>query len=110
IATQIATYFALNKGTLKSRANEWDAHKVVVRGISMSMSKGVRQTLTNEIRMHEQNVRAAECKFAEGAIDNAGLTAMRTLWKDADHRLRQYDYKYHMARRHSEGDRPGRLL
>ncbi|KAJ1140515.1 hypothetical protein NDU88_006866 [Pleurodeles waltl] len=74
------------------------------------MAVGIRQTLTQELRQLEQDVRTAECKQAKGIIAETELTRLRTEWNQADRRLRQYDYRHHLARTHSEGDRSGKLL
>ncbi|KAJ1155445.1 hypothetical protein NDU88_008175 [Pleurodeles waltl] len=62
-----------HSGTMRSRATEWDAHKVVIRGTCISVAGGVRQTLTQDLQKYEHDVRMAECKLAEGTITEAEL-------------------------------------
>ncbi|KAJ1185387.1 hypothetical protein NDU88_002180 [Pleurodeles waltl] len=71
------------------------------------MTGGERRTLMHDLQKYERDLRAAECGITKGTATGEDLGLLRAQWEEADSRLRQYDYRYYIARVHAEGDRSG---
>ncbi|KAJ1217657.1 hypothetical protein NDU88_005250 [Pleurodeles waltl] len=106
----ISQYWDINAMSATTRATEWDAHKVVVRGVCISSTWRVRRSLQAEIGKLEKELRAAEIAVALGEIPHTVLKERRLKYNDADSKLRCHDYNYHLTRLQTEGDGSSRML
>ncbi|KAJ1204909.1 hypothetical protein NDU88_000344 [Pleurodeles waltl] len=110
LAEGIESYFKINAKSASSRAVEWDGHKVVIRGLCMSASGGVRRTLITELHGVEERLWEAERRVEGGGGDMKEVTELKTQWTETDARLRKFYYRHYTARMHAEGDRSSILL
>ncbi|KAJ1088540.1 hypothetical protein NDU88_001697 [Pleurodeles waltl] len=95
--TCIRQYWDLNAGSTDSRATEWDAQKVVVRGHCLSASWGACRSLHTEVVTLEKELRALEVAVAQTGASLETLRAKRGMYEEADQCLRQHDYNYHLT-------------
>ncbi|KAJ1168816.1 hypothetical protein NDU88_000729 [Pleurodeles waltl] len=84
LRTALKQYWELNTGTTKSRAMEWDAHKVVIRGHCISTTWGVRRTLHAEDSKLEKKLRVLENAVARNETPYTALKEMRAEHAKAD--------------------------
>ncbi|KAJ1152186.1 hypothetical protein NDU88_004963 [Pleurodeles waltl] len=110
MADNIESYFKINTGSTSTRATEWDGHKVVTRGMCMTIASGVKRTLTLELRDIERNKRAAEYKIALHTDTSGDTLNLQKQCKEVESRLRKFDYRQYTTRQHMEGDRSSRIV
>ncbi|KAJ1156626.1 hypothetical protein NDU88_009344 [Pleurodeles waltl] len=56
----LTCYFNENRGSASNRARDWEAMKIVLRGIYIKMTYRGRQQLERDITAHEQHLGALE--------------------------------------------------
>ncbi|KAJ1100661.1 hypothetical protein NDU88_005742 [Pleurodeles waltl] len=60
----VQQYFEANAGSASSRAMEWDANKVVIRGHCMAASWGIRRQLVRDFSNVEHDLRQTKPRVA----------------------------------------------
>ncbi|KAJ1120391.1 hypothetical protein NDU88_008561 [Pleurodeles waltl] len=84
LADGIDSYFKINTKSPSLRAVEWDRHKVVVPGLCMSASGGVRRTLTAELHSIEDELREVVRRVETGREDMSDMTGLKKQWVETD--------------------------
>ncbi|XP_078527931.1 uncharacterized protein LOC144802337 [Lissotriton helveticus] len=110
LAEGVALYFTDNEGTVDSRATEWDAFKVVVRGICIKDYVGVRKVLLGDLAKADAKLREAERGRPGHPELQETLCSAREAVAVEVERLRAFDYKRYVLRSHVAGDKAGTLL
>lgn len=110
IGEGIAHYFSENEGTASTRALEWDAFKVVVRGLCITKYVGVRKTLLQDVEKAEQKLRETERARPEQPERQKEVLEAKEAMAVELERLRCFDYKKYLVKAHAECDKSGSLL
>lgn len=110
VRTGVTQYFLENEGTASSIAVEWDAFKVVVRGLCITNVVGVWKTLLQDIDTAGQRLREQERTRPGQPQRHRELLEAREAVAVAVERLHCFDYKKYVACAHIERDKSGTLL
>ncbi|KAJ1152866.1 hypothetical protein NDU88_005640 [Pleurodeles waltl] len=89
---------------------EWEALKVVMRGVSLGKAYGIRKKLEQELMHQEEALTMLQNQGGEGANDEVGLLEVHRWIEIIRKRLDSYVRKDYRQQLHREGDRPGRKL
>lgn len=106
----IVHYFTGNAGTASSKAMEWDAFKVVVRGLCINKYVGVRKVLLQDVEKAELRLRAAERDRPEHPERQTELVEAKEAVATEIERLWCFDHKKYIVKAHAERDKEGTLL
>ena len=110
IGTHITQYFDSNSGSTDSRAQEWDAHKVTLRGHCIATTWGTRNTLQKELVREEHTLSHLRMLLPENHQLGEQVKQVYRKCRDLETSLARIDYRHYIKRQHSEGDRSGRML
>ncbi|KAJ1106026.1 hypothetical protein NDU88_003429 [Pleurodeles waltl] len=93
-----------------TRAVEWDAHKVVVRGHCMGGAWGIRKVLTTELFNMEREMGGLESVTGCRPSEDECLRTILKKNRESETQLWKHDYRRRLAALHAEGDSSGWLL
>ncbi|KAJ1160983.1 hypothetical protein NDU88_001472 [Pleurodeles waltl] len=71
---------------------------------------GIRRALLSELHGTAEKLRKADSEAALNSTANNNMITLEKQWGDTETRLRNFDYRYHTARLHTEGARSSRML
>ncbi|KAJ1214371.1 hypothetical protein NDU88_001990 [Pleurodeles waltl] len=110
LAQTITTFFHNNAGSASSPLVEWEAFKVVIRGVTMGATSGVRKTLITELTQVGDRLGILEKESISHPTKAQKLHELRTEHAQLVERLQKFDYAKYKERTHKEGDKAGPLL
>ena len=106
---EIRNYLGENWNTTETRATEWEALKVVVRGHCIGKSVQIRRMLDKELVEIEDKMRIEELKLGE-MDDPEELTGLKTQYNKVLEQVRCHNYKQYISKAHEMEGRASKLL
>ncbi|KAJ1084299.1 hypothetical protein NDU88_004451 [Pleurodeles waltl] len=110
LAQTIKTFFHNNTDTASSPLIEWEAFKVVIRGVIIGAVTGVRKTLVSELTQAEEKLGILEKELIINPTNTTALQGLRSEHARLVEKLRKFDHIRYKEIMHIEGDRAGPLL
>ncbi|KAJ1113088.1 hypothetical protein NDU88_001345 [Pleurodeles waltl] len=103
-------YFRDNWGSIEERTLEWDAMKIVVRGICISVSKGIRHDMEKELTLQESKLADFEISLLTGSMEKLELNTQRQKVGELWDRLDKHNPSVGWGQWNQKGNKSGCLL
>ncbi|KAJ1195236.1 hypothetical protein NDU88_004517 [Pleurodeles waltl] len=103
----LTQYFDANWGTSTTRRCDCEAMKVVIRGLCMQTTYGVRRQLEKDVLDHKAKLSDLDKMPSTATAENGRMAADSTV---VTRRLERYVYKAYRQRLHAEGDKASAFL